>query len=122
MDFPTIILIIIGVTVVVTVMAAGGLGELFPPKAPAPRQPSRPATIGEDSHSWGEEPHQAGKRTGMERAGAPARYGNQERDDPADNFFSDEDDFTFREPDYNRGAFSQREEDRDSLEDPDRNR
>lgn len=112
MDFPTLVLIILGVTVVATVMAAGGLRALLPGK-PAARdaevdltqEPAQPASVGDPGC----------------RSTAPEQD-RIERDDPADNFFSDEDDYAFREPAYNRGEFSQREEDRDSLEDPDRNR
>lgn len=43
--------------------------------------------------------------------------------DPADNFFSDEDDYVFRERVYNRDpAFRQREEDRDTVDEIKRER
>ncbi len=96
MDLPTVALIVVGLIFVGTVMAAGGIRRLIPPKAPA----------------WG--PVQTSPR--------PKSGPRPAADDPADNFFSDEDDLAFREPDANRGPFSQREEDRDSLDDPDRNR
>lgn len=112
MDFPTLVLIIIGVTVVVTVLAAGGPGALLP------RKPAAPA----GDEDYDSEPAQPGRHTDSGRRGAAPGADRPELDDPADNFFSDEDDYAFREPDYNRGTFSQREEDRDSLEDPDRSR
>jgi hypothetical protein len=118
MDFPTLVLIIIGVTVVVTVMAAGGLGSLFPPRT-TPRPQSAAFEEDEAMDSRADRP---GRPPDREQRGAPPRSEDHERDDPADNFFSDEDDFAFREPEHNRGAFSQREEDRDSLDDPDRDR
>jgi len=129
MDFPTVALIVVGLIFVGTVMATGGIGALIPPKPPArgpvptpsrPNSGARPASplSGEDSgrNVQEKDPSARGFRSGRGRAKAAAA------DDPADNFFSDEDDFVFREPDANRGAFSQREEDRDSLEAPDRNR
>jgi hypothetical protein len=119
MDFPTLVLIIIGVTVVVTVMAAGGLGSLFPPGA-APRPESD--TAGEEDEPGDSRADSPERPAGREQRGAPSRSEDHEPDDPADNFFSDQDDFAFREPEHNRGAFSQREEDRDSLDDPDRDR
>lgn len=127
MDFLTIVLIIIGVTVVVTVMAAGGLRELIPPKLSAPggkartKQPMAAPTVHEDPTS-SEEPSQAGRWLRTDRGGRNTRSDREEGEDPGDNFFSDEDDFVFREPEHNRGPFSQREEDRDGLEDPDRSR
>lgn len=114
MDFPIITLILIVLIVVGTVAAAGGLRALMPPRVPAPG-------AGEDS-LWRTHTEASAGWPGSGRPRAADRRVPESRDDPGDNFFSDEDDFVFREPDANRGAFSQREEDRDSLDDPDRNR
>ncbi len=130
MDFPTIALIIIAVILIGTVMAAGGLKELIPPKAPSPAQPAArglpprlaPAGGGEQEAAWNEDSGGSGGWPWRSRSGAKASSATEATEDPADNFFSDEDDYVFREPDANRAPFSQREEDRDSLDDPDRNR
>ena len=127
MDFATIMLTIIGVTAVVTVMAAGGLKELIPPKPSAPgnrpasRQPAT-ALAAHDDLELRDEPGQRGWWPQIERSGSTASSEREDRENTADNFFSDEDDFTFREPEHNRGPFSQREEDRDGLDDLDRSR
>lgn len=133
MDFPTIALILVGAISVGTVMAAGGIKGLIPPKAPVPGrkrpahrlskmvEPAGPSPADGEFAGDGQA-DQRGGRVKSGRDGAKAPSEPEAKEDPADNFFSDGDDFVFREPDANRGPFSQREEDRDSMEDPDRNR
>jgi hypothetical protein len=127
-DFPAIALIVVGLIFVGTIVAAGGMRALIPPKAPTrgpfqtpPRAEPGAQTAPLPEGDAGRNMEEEGPPAGWFRSG-PARAEAAARDDPADNFFSDEDDFAFREPDANRGPFSQREEDRDSLDDPDRNR